>query len=185
MHLGISRRWAGCWRAGNWKQSRLIGLISPSGEFTRQMDWRQLAGDFDTVLGVMGQFSFLYFVHLCLICHPSIHFPPFVQIRVEPISAYPSACDLEISLIIVCWRLSHIVEQKRRLVRGATVVYCKTCFFLSWCVNEESYTSVTYKLSSNWESTQKMRVFFHIEEEITALQRKQLCRINLIVIAFK
>lgn len=68
------------------------------------------------------------------------------------------------SVWLVCWRLSHIVEQKRRLVWGATVVYCKTCFL--------QYT--------NWESTQKVRVFFHIEEEITALQRKQLCRINLL-----
>lgn len=54
--FGNHRRWAGCWRAGNWKQSRLIGLISPSSELPRQMDWRQLAGDFDTVLGMMGKF---------------------------------------------------------------------------------------------------------------------------------
>lgn len=172
--FGNHRRWAGCWRAGNWKQ-RLIGLISPSDEFPRQMDWRQLAGDFDTVLGMMGKF-------LCIFVSSVI--PPFIFLLLsksgwslfQPILP-PVTWK---SVWLVCWRLSHIVEQKRRLVWGATVVYCKTCFFLPWCVNEERYTSVTYKLSSNWESTQKVRVFFHIEEEITALQRKQLCRINLL-----
>lgn len=177
--FGNHRRWAGCWRAGNWKQSRLIGLISPSGEFPCQMDWRQLAGDFDTVLGMMGKFL------ISLLCASLSHLSSLHSFS----SFCPNQGGAYFSLSFRLWLGNQsdyfIVEQKRRLVRGATVVYCKTCFFLPWCVNEECYTSITYKLSSNWESTQKMRGFFPYRRRNNCFAEEAAVPHKCIAIAFK
>lgn len=177
--FGNHRRWAGCWRAGNWKQSRLIGLISPSGEFPRQTDWRQLAGDFDTVLGVMGKFL------ISLLCASLSHLSSLHSFS----SFCPNQGGAYFSLSFRLW----LGNQSDYFIEGSLTLLAEeeACPRSYSCILQNLFFPAVMREWGvlhlcNRQTILKLGVytknefFFHIEEEITALQRKQLCRINLL-----